>query len=162
MQEPIVSNSSPIIHLAKIDQLDLLRDFFGELIIPEAVYKECITEGKGRPEVSRIKQVSWLRVVRVTYGSLQRWCDAPNLALHNLEIMNPCALMALADSPDLASVRAYSFGAMSPWIISLDKRLPHFAAKYISLGINAIGLLQPVTIDALSPMLVLEVWKKPN
>lgn len=40
MQEIIISNSSPIIHLAKIDQLDLLRDFFGELLIPEAVYKD--------------------------------------------------------------------------------------------------------------------------
>lgn len=38
MQELTVSNSSPIIHLAKVDQLDLLRDFFGELLIPEAVY----------------------------------------------------------------------------------------------------------------------------
>ena len=55
MQELTVSNSSPIIHLAKIDQLDLLRDFFGELVILEAVYQECISEGKGRPEVVRIK-----------------------------------------------------------------------------------------------------------
>jgi predicted nucleic acid-binding protein len=45
-----VSNSSPIIHLAKIDQLNLLADFFDELIIPPAVYAECITDGKGRPE----------------------------------------------------------------------------------------------------------------
>ncbi len=30
-----------------------------------AVYEECITEGKDRPEVARIKQASWLRVVQV-------------------------------------------------------------------------------------------------
>ena len=96
------------------------------------------------------------------YGSLQRWCDSPNLALHNLEIMNPCALMALVDSPDLASVHAYPFGAVAPWIINLDKRLPHFAARYISLGVNAIGLLQPLTINALAPMLVLEIRKNPD
>jgi hypothetical protein len=35
-------------------------------MIPEAVYEECITQGKGRAEVSRIKQVSWLRVLPVT------------------------------------------------------------------------------------------------
>ena len=29
---------------------------------------------------------------------MQRWCDAPNLAFHNLAIMSPCALMALVDS----------------------------------------------------------------
>lgn len=70
MPAPIVSNSSPIIHLAKIDQLNLLPDFFGELFIPPAVYEECITDGKGRPEVARIKQASWLRVVQVANQNL--------------------------------------------------------------------------------------------
>lgn len=93
------------------------------------------------------------------YGSLQRWCDAPNLALHNLEIMNPYALTALVDSPDVESARAYPFGVVSPWLINLDKRCPRFLAKMVSLGVNAIGLLQPLTIEALAPMLVLEVRK---
>jgi len=76
MPTPVVSNSSPIIHLAKIDQLNLLPDFFGELIIPPAVYEECITEGKGRPEVAKIKQASWLRVVQVTNQNLVKLLNA--------------------------------------------------------------------------------------
>lgn len=76
MLAPVVSNSSPIIHLAKIDQLNLLPDFFGELIIPPAVYEECITEGKGRPEVAKIKQASWLRVVQVTNQNLVKLLNA--------------------------------------------------------------------------------------
>jgi 2-polyprenyl-3-methyl-5-hydroxy-6-metoxy-1,4-benzoquinol methylase len=95
------------------------------------------------------------------YGSLQRWCDAPNLALHNLEIMNPCALTELVDSPDAESTRAYPFGAMSPWLVNLDKRLPRSVAKLVSFGVNAMGLLQPLTVKALAPMLVLEVRKGP-
>jgi SAM-dependent methyltransferase len=95
------------------------------------------------------------------FGSLQRWCDSPGLLLHNMEIMNPCALTALVDSPDVESVRAYHFGSMSPWLVSFDKRLPKFAAKLISLAVNATGLLQPLTIKALAPMLVLEVKKGP-
>lgn len=93
------------------------------------------------------------------YGLLQRWCDAPNLGLHNLEIMNPCALTALVDSPDVESARAYSFGAMSPWLVSFDKRLPRFVAKLVYLGVNAMGLLQPLKIGALAPLLVLKVRK---
>jgi 2-polyprenyl-3-methyl-5-hydroxy-6-metoxy-1,4-benzoquinol methylase len=93
------------------------------------------------------------------YGSLQRWCDAPNLALHNLEIMSPSALMALVDSADVKTVRAYPFGTMSPWLINLDKRLPHSIAKLVSVGVNTIGLLQPLTIEALAPLLVLEIRK---
>jgi predicted nucleic acid-binding protein len=71
-----VSNSSPIIHLAKIDQLDLLLDFFGELVIPQAVYEECITEGKEHPEVAKIKQASWLRVVQVANQNLIKLLNA--------------------------------------------------------------------------------------
>lgn len=96
------------------------------------------------------------------YGSLQHWCDATNLALHNLKIMNPCALMALVDSLDVESARAYPFGVMAPWLISFDKRLPRFIAKLIPLVVNTIGLLQPFTISALSPLLVLEVKKGPS
>jgi predicted nucleic acid-binding protein len=44
-----VSNSTPLIHLAKIGQLELLRDFFGTLWIPPAVYRECVDEGKAYP-----------------------------------------------------------------------------------------------------------------
>ena len=76
MPTPVVSNSSPIIHLAKIDQLDLLPDFFSELVIPPAVYEECITDGKGRPEVAKIKQASWLRVVQVANQNLIKLLSA--------------------------------------------------------------------------------------
>lgn len=95
------------------------------------------------------------------YGLLQRWCDAQNLALHNLEIMNPIALAELVESPDVESVRAYPFGVMSPWLVNLDKRLPRSVAKLVSLCVNAIGLIQPLTIEALAPLLVLEVRKRP-
>jgi len=37
---PAVSNTSPLLNLAIIDQLDLVRDQFGEVLIPEAVLKE--------------------------------------------------------------------------------------------------------------------------
>lgn len=94
------------------------------------------------------------------YGSLQRWCDAPNLALHNLEIMNPSALTALIDSPDVESVRAYPFGAMSLWLVNLDNRFPRHLAKLVSLVANTMGLLQPLAINVLAPMLVLEVRKR--
>lgn len=34
------------------------------------MYEECITDGKGRPDVTMIKQASWLRVVQVTNRNL--------------------------------------------------------------------------------------------
>ena len=51
----VVSNASPLIHLAKIGQLNLLHDFFGDIAIPRAVYQECIIEGEEREEIAAIK-----------------------------------------------------------------------------------------------------------
>ncbi len=68
----VVSNSSPLIHLAKIDQLDLLKDFFSTVIIPEAVYHECVAEGKGREEVALIKAADWLNISQVNDKNLVR------------------------------------------------------------------------------------------
>lgn len=41
-----VSNSTPLIYLAKIGRLDILKSVFGKIFIPEAVFKESVTMGK--------------------------------------------------------------------------------------------------------------------
>lgn len=43
-----VSDSGPLIHLAQVNQFQLLKEFFQELEINQIVYDEVITEGKGR------------------------------------------------------------------------------------------------------------------
>jgi len=42
----IVSNSGPLIHLAKIDRLNLLKELFGEVTIPLEVKLEVVDRGK--------------------------------------------------------------------------------------------------------------------
>lgn len=93
------------------------------------------------------------------YGALQRWCDAPNLALHNIDIMSPQALTGLVKSNAALTVKAHSAGVVSPWVVNLERRLPASLAKSLSLGVNALGLMQPFHIKALAPMLVLAVRK---
>jgi predicted nucleic acid-binding protein len=44
--KPIVSNATPLIYLAKIGRLTLLRDIFGEVLIPNEVKKEVVDRGK--------------------------------------------------------------------------------------------------------------------
>lgn len=64
--QPVISNSTPIIHLAKIGQLDLIRQFFGTVIIPQMVWKECVSPGLNRPEVEQIWAASdWIQVVKI-------------------------------------------------------------------------------------------------
>jgi len=61
----VVSNSSPIIHLAKIGKLDLLRLLFDTIKIPKAVYQECVIERGSRPELKVIKNARWIKVLEV-------------------------------------------------------------------------------------------------
>ncbi len=39
----VVCNSYPLIHLVKIGKLELLKDLFDEVLIPGAVYRECVS-----------------------------------------------------------------------------------------------------------------------
>jgi predicted nucleic acid-binding protein len=42
----VVSNTTPLIGLATIQQFDLLHHLFGKIYIPQAVYDEAITAGR--------------------------------------------------------------------------------------------------------------------
>ena len=91
------------------------------------------------------------------YGALQRYFDPDNLLDHNLEIMTPAALSALVPGDKDLRVRTYASGRLSPWQLSIAKRWPGPLARGVSYIANGLGLLQPVDIAALCPMLVLEV-----
>lgn len=62
----VVSNATPLIGLAVIHRIDLLRRFFGEITIPQAVYDEAVIAGR---EAGGAKQeilaVDWIKVVTV-------------------------------------------------------------------------------------------------
>ncbi len=49
----VVSNTTPLIGLAVIRRFDLLRQFFGEIVIPQAVYAEAVVSGR---EIGGAKQ----------------------------------------------------------------------------------------------------------
>ena len=54
-----VSNAGPLIHLAKIGRLNLLKDIFNRIIIPESVKVEVIDKRKerGKPDAFLIDAV---------------------------------------------------------------------------------------------------------
>jgi uncharacterized protein len=63
----IVSNTSPLIWLAKIGKLDLLKDLFGEVFISEESYKEAVEKGleEGFSDALIIKDAcdqGWIKV----------------------------------------------------------------------------------------------------
>ena len=62
----VVSNASPLISLARIGRLDLLRQLYGELFIPEAVWHEVVIEGVGQPGADEVKAATWIKTQSVT------------------------------------------------------------------------------------------------
>jgi len=44
-----VSDSSPLIHLAKIEALELISRLYSRILIPPAVWREVVEESDGRP-----------------------------------------------------------------------------------------------------------------
>ncbi len=66
----VVSNSSVLIHLAKIDSLDLLSDQFGEVLIPYAARRETVKEGGNKPDALAIAEAAWLKVREVPFSPL--------------------------------------------------------------------------------------------
>ncbi len=54
----VVSDTSPILSLALIERLDLLRDLYGSIVIPEAVRQELmVADHSGTQEVA---QADWI------------------------------------------------------------------------------------------------------
>ncbi|MDB9309143.1 DUF3368 domain-containing protein [Aphanizomenon sp. CS-733/32] len=58
----IVSNTSPISSLAKIDQLSLLEDIYVRIIIPEAVYNELTDIRAGEKVNNALKNANWIEI----------------------------------------------------------------------------------------------------
>jgi predicted nucleic acid-binding protein len=57
-----ISNSTPLIVLAKINRLDLLKDYFGEIYIPEEVYDEVVRRGGNLAGSSEVASCTWIKV----------------------------------------------------------------------------------------------------
>jgi predicted nucleic acid-binding protein len=57
----IVSNASPLIHLARIGQLELLHHLYGEVFVPESVWEEVVVKGAGQPGAAMIERAGWVR-----------------------------------------------------------------------------------------------------
>jgi uncharacterized protein len=66
----VVSNSTPLIALARISRFQLLQELFGEINIPQAVYDEVVSAGKGRAGVIEVENADWIHYRQVSNTDL--------------------------------------------------------------------------------------------
>ena len=62
----MVSNTSPIVNLACIGQLDILRQLYGSIAIPEAVYHEIAVTGSGEAGSREVQALGWIETKKTT------------------------------------------------------------------------------------------------
>ncbi len=57
-----VSNSSPLVSLARIGRLNLLASFYKRILIPVEVYNEVTVAGRGLPGAEEVRKANWIEV----------------------------------------------------------------------------------------------------
>ena len=57
----VISNTTPIITLLSISKLELLRNIYGKIIIPQGVYQE-IEEGKNKKFYTDLSLIDWIEI----------------------------------------------------------------------------------------------------
>lgn len=76
MSKVVVADSTCLIGLARIGRLQILQQLFGEILIPPAVFRETVTDGRGRPGAAEVAAALWIRTVEI-----QNLAEARRLAL---------------------------------------------------------------------------------
>lgn len=66
----VVSNTSPIINLAAVNQLSILYELYDRIIIPEAVFHEICVIGAGQPGSEEVKKFDWIITQKVSNQTL--------------------------------------------------------------------------------------------
>ena len=57
----VVANTTPLIALADVGQLNLLHQLYGEILIPSAVQSEVLSE----PAKTQVNAADWIKVIDI-------------------------------------------------------------------------------------------------
>lgn len=115
----VVSDTSPITNLAAINQLDILRQLYGDIIIPHAVYHEMVSLSSSVHGTYEVQTFSWIK----TYQVIQQ--DQVNQLLEKLDQGEAEGIILALE--------------LEAELLLIDERKGRKIAK--SLGLNVTGIL---------------------
>jgi uncharacterized protein len=122
-----ISNSTPLIALSKIDHLQLLKDYFGEILIPEEVYDEVVRRGRDLAGAAEVASCTW--IVRA-------------------KVANRLAIDALSISLDRGEAEAIVLASERDALLLIDDGDGRKAAKQLGLKVTGtVGLLLMASED---------------
>jgi len=115
----VVSDASPLIALARVNRLELLRALFGRLIIPDAVWNEIVLSGADKAGKADFFRADWIEPRPVNDQALT------SLLKHDL---------GAGESEAIVLARE-----LNADFLLMDERLGRSVAR--NLGLTTIGLI---------------------
>ncbi|NLD37448.1 MAG: DUF3368 domain-containing protein [Desulfatiglans sp.] len=62
----MVCNTGPLVALSLINRIDILRDLFDVIAVPEAVHREILAGGSENAGLSNYNRVQWIKVLPIS------------------------------------------------------------------------------------------------
>lgn len=155
----VVSDTTPLIGLASIGRLELLRELFDDVYIPQAVFNETVTFGREEGKAKRkVSNADWIHVV---------------------EVKDRLAINVLLDEMDLGEVETIVLASElnADWVLMDEKKgrrklsqlnIPKIGTVGILLKAKQLGLIPIIKPEienlqktgfSISPLVVEEVLK---
>lgn len=66
MNGKVICNTGPIVALSMIDRIDILRDLFELVTVPEAVHMEILEGGTTNAGLANYQKVKWIKVMTLS------------------------------------------------------------------------------------------------
>lgn len=116
----VVSNTTPIISLLKIEKLDVLQNLYGKILIPQAVYREIET-GREKDYYIDVGKLDWIEIV---------------------PIQSPSARLYLYDLDDGEAETIVLAQEQAADVVIIDEKLGRRYASQINIPVTGtIGIL---------------------
>lgn len=133
----VVSNTTPIISLLKLNQLDLLKQLYKQIYIPTAVFNE-IEAGKDKEFYKDLSTINWINII---------------------EIKDKISVKYFLDLDSGEAEAIVLATELKADLIIIDEKLGRFHAKHANLKVTGtIGILLKSKavglIENLKPLLI--------
>lgn len=112
----IITNTGPLIALAKIDKLSVLQQLFGTVSVPPAVHRELMA--KSGSDVERL-DVAFAQFIKIT--------AQPD---------SPAEVRIVTDHLDAGEQQAIALAYAEKTVLVIDERLGRTAARQLGLSIS--------------------------
>jgi uncharacterized protein len=126
----VVSNTSPITNLAGIGQLDLLRQLYGSITIPQAVYNEMVGISKVVPGAIAVQSLSWINTQPVAdstqVAALRVTLDRGEAEAIALAVELNADLLIIDERPGRAIAKQYAINIVGVLGVLLEAKHREF------------------------------------